>query len=233
MNEIIKFWESAYYTQAMTFVLAAVTIFIALKNWNRSGNLRSLFPFFTFYFLLQVITLYACLSYTRNDRNLLLIFRYFDFVTTVTEFLAFSYYAKGQIKNEHLKSIIRKAQIFFLLVASILFTVTIINYRITQATLQYTYSIEAAFLIVISFYYYYDLFKQQPSFQLLELPSFWVITGMSFFMVCTLPFSIFGQFIVKSNYRLYLQVFCIFNIFYCLLFLMIIKAYKCKPLLIK
>jgi hypothetical protein len=50
-----------------------------------------------------------------------------------------------------------------------------------------TYSIGCLLIVVISMYYFYELFQRPNSIDLKKEPAFWIATGLLFFYICTLP----------------------------------------------
>ena len=228
MKEILRYSHDALYTDLISFILSTVGLSVSIWKYRQNPKLRPLFFFFLGYVLLEIVSLLnvATLYYFESTRY---IRRYSDFFDTVIEFFAFFFLIRNYIDSDKIKKILNPLMPFFIsLIFAYFFYYKTIHIQIDQYFLQIIFTIQASFLSMACILYYIDLYRKEPKLNLTILPSFWVVTGLSFLMVCTLPFSILGLYLVKTNYTLYFQLYSIFNIFYCILFLMIIKAYFCR-----
>lgn len=104
-------------------------------------------------------------------------------------------------------------------------------YKLKQSSIYILFTIQAIGLIIGSIFYYIDIFRSPSVSNLKKQPLFLTIMGISFFMLCTLPYSIAVNSLKESNPFITQYLFSIFYIFYCFLFLMIIKALLCKPVI--
>ena len=112
--------------------------------------------------------------------------------------------------------------LFFLLLLYFLFT-----YDLAQP-MYHAFSITNFGLIVLCVIYYYQLFNNIPTLNLLKEPSFWIITGIFFGMSINVPLSAIISYLDK---RISVSTFMIFgNIFiisYGIMHLFFIKAIIC------
>jgi hypothetical protein len=229
MKEILKYSWGALYTDLISFSVALVGLIISIWKGKQNPRLKPLF----FFFLAYVLDLFIC-RLTYQNRALFnrydLINLYIDSIDTVIEFLAFFFLLKNHIASVKIKRALNPLFPFFLIsICTYYIFYTVAHPEIDEFFKQNIFTLQAVCLVTACILYYIDLFNRKPVLNLTALPSFWAITGLSFFMLCTLPFSVLGFYLLKTNYALYRQLFSIFNIFYCILFLMIIKAYLCKP----
>jgi hypothetical protein len=229
MKELWKYFESDFYTVMVSFILAVTGFIISLKKNKQNRKLKPLIFFFLGYILNQVISGFNIeIGLPQPLRSH--IFFYGDFIDTIIEFLAFFFFIKNYIVSVKIRKILNPVLpigISSMLIYFAYYKIT--HAEIDQYFLQIVFTIQAFLLLVACIFYYVDLFTKEPKLMLTEDPSFWVVTGVAFFMLCTFPFSIFGLYLIKANYHLYVQLFVIFEVFYWILFLMIIKAYFCKP----
>lgn len=227
MDEILNYWRVSYYTNLLNLILVIVGLVVSISKWEKNSIFNSL----TFLFLAYLLPLLVALIDLATNHKfpaIRLTFSFFELFTTIIELLVFSHLIKNFIKISRLKKAIGPIPYLFFIYLIILFLLKNQNGKIDQVFLQNVFTVQALFLIIECICYYIDLFKKEPNFQLLNEPSFWIVTGLSFCMVSTFPCSILGQIIMTSNYNLYMQLFIIFNIFYGLLFLMIIRSFLCK-----
>jgi len=156
--------------------------------------------------------------------------RLVDHFFTLIELCIFSDFFRKLIKSAFRGKIIKILTGLFVL----FFILTIIKepliFRdISYRTLNITYTIEAIILLIFCLLYYFELFKSPPVLVLLNEPSFWVSTGLFFFLSCTLPYSLLENYLVKNYFDLEIEFYALFYIFYSLLSVMLIRAYLCKP----
>jgi len=230
MKELLEHWMYVFYTDLLTFLLATTGLIISVKKRKQKPKLQPLFFFFLAYIISELISFLIIAANVENPlrKHIRL---YTDTIDTIIEFLAFFFLIRNYIVNAGIKRILNQLLPIFLCMLSAYFVYYKIHHKeIDQYFLQTAFTIQASILIVACVLCYIDLFKKEHRLNLTALPFFWIVSGLSLFMLSTLPFSVFGLYLMRTNYQLYVQLFNIFEVFYCVLFLMIIKAYLCKPL---
>lgn len=229
MDDIIQFWSRGYFTQAISLFISIIAFLVAINKRKKNSQHNLLILFLSSYIVCQIVAIIdVSINHNGNRPEIRFLFFLLDFSITIIELVVFTVLIRIFILNEKMKIVLRYLPIIFFTFLIATFIIKA-NFNFSQPFIQQVFTIQAFFLIIPCIFYYIDLFNREPSLELLNEPSFWIVTGLSFFMVCTLPFSIFGEYIMRSNYKLYLELFSIFNIFYCLLFVMIIRSYLCKP----
>jgi hypothetical protein len=226
-KEFLAYWETDYYSGAVSFLLAVTGVVVSLKK-RQNPKLKPLIFFFLAYVLIGIIR-----SINRGielDKPLRIkITIYLDFVDTIVEFFAFYLVIKSYVVSVRIRKRLKPFPFLFLASITIYFLYYLITHgKVDQYFLQAIFTIQAFLLITGCIFYYVDIFTTEPKLKLTHDPSFWVVTGVAFFMLCTMPFSIFGMYLVKFDFRLYIQLFTLYEVFYWILFLMIIRAYFCK-----
>jgi hypothetical protein len=228
-KEFLTYWKTDFYSIAISFALAVIGLIVSLKR-KQHYKLRPLIFFFLSYVLMEIIRsairgvpMYKIL---REQVRV-----YLDLVDTIVEFFTLFIVIKNYVISSRIREVLKLLPLVFM----VLITAFFLHYEIghgnpDQYFLQTIFTIQASLLIVACVLYYIDIFTREPKLKLTDDPSFWVATGVVFFMLCTLPFSILGMYLVKTNFNLYVQLFAIFEVFYWILFLMIIKAYFCRPI---
>src|SRR5262249_37398153 len=92
-----------------------------------------------------------------------------------------------------------------------------------------TYStLDSISLIIVSLFYFYELFHQPNLIQIKNQPAFWIITAILFYASCSFPIFLFQFFLFDKMPQYYNAVFSINYFLYCLVYLIFIKAYLCK-----
>lgn len=229
MKEFLAYWKVDFYTGIISFFLAVAGLIVSLKK-KENDKLKPLAFFFLAYVLMESIGVINRATHLYKPLRIKIAL-YVDLVVTIVEFLTFFSVIRNYITNDKIKKALTPLRPLFISATTIYFIYYIIAYNLhDQYFLQIVFTIEALLLVVACSFYYIDIFTKKPKTELTQDPSFWVVTGVAFFMLCTLPFSMVGLYLVKVNFHLYVQLFAVFEVFYWILFLMIIKAYFCKPL---
>jgi hypothetical protein len=227
MKEFLEFWSGDFYSVTVSFFLAVIGFVVSLRR-KQNYKLKPLIFFFLGYILLEIISSFV-IGIQLHKPIRVKITIYSDFIDTIVEFLAFFFVIKNYVSNKQIGKAVKLLLPIFISLIITYFLYYKINYNgLDQYFLQTVFTIQASLLIVACILYYVDLFTKEPKLKLTEDPSFWVVTGVAFFMLSTLPFSIFAMYLVKINFQLYIRLFIVYEIFYWILFLMIIRAYFCK-----
>lgn len=210
-----------FYSLLVGMVLCFIGIIIYSFNNYQNKSLRIFRTYLIAYAVLCLLILYRDNQTNSINVDILnLIVNLYDIVFTVFEFFTFAHYIRKYVS---------KIIYFFTIGAfscGIIIFLTDYNFNKPFNGQSYLFSLQALSLLVLSIFYYRSIINNS-SIQLTMEPSFWIITGMTFLMICTLPFSLILDYVYFNHYEQYFITFNIFNISYALLFIMIIKAFLC------
>ncbi len=210
-----------FYTLLVGMGICIIGILIySFRNYqNKSLNIFR-------YYLICYIILCLLIFYRDNqeDSNAIyisnIIVSLYDVAFTIFEFFVFAHYMKKYVSKV----------IYTITISSFLFGITIImmdyNFKEFFNEQSYLFSLQAISLLVFSTSYYRRIIRNS-TVKLTQEPSFWIITGMTFLMICTLPYSLILDYVYSNYFDQYFLTFNIFYISYALLFIMIIKAFLC------
>jgi hypothetical protein len=232
MIDIIEDWRKNYFTGLGLLISVLFTLYISLKKRTRYPELK-LLPIYLISFILLIFIgyIYDTFLYAngkfKNYRRLDIISNY---TVTLIELLTFTYYFYFVIKTKKLKILIRTISIvsvtfFSLQILQLFFFTDLLDIR----PLHNLYIAESIILLAICFFYFIELFKSPPVSKLTNTPSFWVSSGLMFYLFGTLPITIITDYVFFTDWLLYANLFSIINLFYIILFLMIIRGYLCRP----
>jgi hypothetical protein len=232
MQHILYYWKGQFYTPLIKDIILIVTLWIAIKNRGKFPILKYM-PVYTFTLLLASLALIS--AWIASDLGFYPEFffgldGYIDYLFTLVEMVIFSHFYYQLIKNRVVKRIILITNVLF--IGFFVYMAIPVNGRysdISEEKQAVVYTIESLILLFPCIYYVIELFKKQPTPTLKNQPEFWVSTGILFFMACTLPYSLLENYISKNIDSTTMAWYSIFHVFYILLFLMIIRAYLCKP----
>lgn len=226
MKDLIRYWKVHYYTEPLLCIVLCITLLVSLKNKKKFSSLKYI-PLYTITLLLVAL----CAIYNINRTVIFLFFaHHLDYFFTLLELLIFSHFYYHLINNHPIKkAIILTNLASFILYIYLLLEDKDFHVSISEKTQNIAYTVEGVILLLICLTYLTNIFKKPSYLNLKNDPVFWISTGLFFFLTCTLPFSILENYIDKNYLNSTAWLYSIFYIFYTLLFLMIIRAYLCKP----
>jgi hypothetical protein len=232
MQKLFEYCKDQFFTSVFRDVVLIIALFISIKNSKKFEILRyfpiyiaSLLLVYMFQYVLRILK-----DFQHPIKSLIGIAEYMDFFFTLLEMIIVSHFYFSLVNNRIAKKLIILLNLLFLFFFIYMATQDREFYQgISDETQSTVYTVEAIILFVFCSLYFIELFKNLTVIHLRNEPAFWISAGILFFMACTLPYSLLENHIFR-NYREYsLMSYSIFNIFYALLFLMIIRAYLCKP----
>ena len=231
LKQLDHYLAESLYTPLLSFLMAGAAFFISIRYRKRHPQLGVFRIYFAAYIFVTIcVFLTAAYGSHPSSHAVVVLSPLFDLLLTIIEFLVFIRYFAILLPGARNRFLLRLIRALFLLVTFILFSRDLLfRSRLFQDTLQVIFVVQAACLIAACFLYFINIFRHTPVSRLRNEPGFWVATGLSFMMVCTFPLSLFLNYVEAHGTVAYDSLFAIFYIFYCLLFLMIIRAYLCSP----
>jgi len=226
MRTLLDYWNEQYYTQPLLLCVLFITLVISIRKRKKFPSLN--------YIPLYVISLLLPISGGPIfDLDLLSpnikFYHYLDYFFTLIELWVFSVFYHRTLKSKFVKKLIIQVNVWFVpLYIYYLVTDRLFYHAISEETQSTVYTIEAFLIAVPCFNYFIELFKFPPTKSLRNDPAFWISTGILFFIVCTLPFSIIENHLAEIDLKATRRLYSLFFIFYVVLFCMIIRAYLCK-----
>ena len=231
MEALFNHFSSQFYTDLTVFVVAIIALRISIINREKHYLLR-LFPYYFIAYIILILILFIHTiffvdsSFSHEMQN---IDGYSDYIFTLIEFMIFMHFLYNIISSTSRKKIMLFLIVLFLALYVFYFAKDLLIYgNIKPDTVTIVYTFESTILLIPSLFYYFQLFTKPPTINLIKESSFWVVTGIFFSMICSLPYCIIENYMRKNNYEIATQLFSIFYVLYSLLFLMIIKAYLCE-----
>jgi hypothetical protein len=223
VEQLISFLKETYGITGLFFFESLLTAIVGFLQKNKPRVLRML-PFLALVSFLQTSISFFCLSYDFDLETAQKINNTAVFVYILVEFLIIYQLTLGITKTRILRYIM-----FFPFWSFILFSIYVYYNADFSVCLPVAFNISNSFCIVVPcLFYFYETFKSPPLNNLSQDPCFWVITGYLFMSICTLPFYALEDYIFTNLIHLYHQVCMLNTVFYCLLFLLILKSFKCR-----
>lgn len=230
INRLFYYWSLSYYTSPVA-TLMALAGFITLLIKRKTKTPTQIFVYyFAAYVILSLIYSVTALFNTHSLHHIVLkIEQFADFCFTLFEFLIFYIFFQDTLKtNIHKRILSIVGFTFFIIGISLLICLAVLFDAAQSWPVHFLYNLQAVSLLIPCAFYYTEIFQLKPNLHLEQEPSFWVVTGLSFVLICTFPLSLSINYLYQTNKIVYSNLYSIFFIFYFLLFLMIIRGHLCK-----
>ncbi len=160
-------------------------------------------------------------SYFRSTTNTIIAY---------VELLVYFYFFKKIFHGENIKKVLTGLSILYTIIISI-FIIT----KFSFISSRYNFialingAIEFVFLLVPCIYYFLQLLKTNSPIKLSERPTFWIVIGIFFFSLISVPYYLLNNYIIKGQFEFRNVLIAV--LYYMPLisnFLFLIKAFLCK-----
>jgi len=199
------------------FIVASILAGITVYFKHPTPFYLKLFPIFLFVTLIfEVITTWMTIH---RGNNLSVYNIYFIF-----SFLFYLNFFRETVHNQIVKRIIIVLIISFILLS----VINIIYFQKIDQWNSISYSIGCLLIIVLSFYYFFEIFQHPKATKLSSEPTFWISSGLLFYYSCSFPFLSPINFLKSMPKVLLLNLESIFNILIALLHILFIIAFLCR-----
>ena len=226
MTELINYLAATYYLILLSLALSILAMFYSFQTEiDRLKPLRA-------YLIVYSIGLVLNMIYAATNRLTFIISKllaFEDFAFTVFEIFVFTgilyKYISDRISKVIIKSIIA---IYVAIIAAL--CIAFFNHN-TENTLlvQKSYLIQAIAMLIITSIYFFDTFRNPLKNDVSNEPAFWVASAISLCLVCTIPATMLIIFSNGKDRSTLTGMYGIIHIFYGVLFVLLIRAFRCKP----
>ena len=225
MNAVMDYFRNNYYIGLLAHLFAIVAIFIVRRQKRRE---LKIFELYLLVYIFNELPFYIATALFQSvNRTILFISGLEDYLFTVFEFFVFYVYIYKALEGTN-RSVIRLLSLVYYLTSAVVFLKVLIVDRFSLEVLQNAFILQAILLLFLCVLYFLKIFNSKPTLDLINEPSFWIITGLTCCLLCTFPLTLLLNNIFQKNYLLYSHLFSIFYFFYVILFIMIIRASLCK-----
>ena len=231
MEDLNEVWSKTYYIKPVLLVCILIAFFIGIKFYKKEKShllflIYALFSFITL-LILDISTIKNGLSHKAHW----VITETGNTILEISEFLIFFYYFL-KILNIKLVKVLLKILVLPFITLTVFFFVKIFDPNFSQNQIcAFSFKINVLEFFLLLFpclIFFYNLFSKEASQTLRKSPSFWIITGIFFYCITSLPFLLVGDNLAFNNRELYDLMFAIHYTSLALLFLALAKAFQCK-----
>jgi hypothetical protein len=227
-SSLIEHIQSRYYVQVILFFVELTALVFGLRLIKKDKIARLFVFYISFDFLIMLISFYLIsINFSKSYGYL---YNITNTLIAICELLIYYYFFSRTISNKRIKSLLILFSIFFILLAIIY-----ISTKFSFITSRKSYAayiigaIEFILLLPPCILYFRELLKKNSPINLFERPSFWIVTGIFFYSLISIPFYLSFNYFMKINHS---QILIIGSTFYyipiIINFLFLIKAFTCK-----
>lgn len=240
-----NFWDSllskiedTFYTGGLWQIASFLTLVVGIKHYRKetSYNLFIIYTAMSFLISLPInrIMVYL-LNFKRMEYTIYL--ETMNTLFALIEICAFLYFFMYTLKLKFIKQFVLLFLAIFIGVCILFFLKISLTKDITIFDIEsYSYKInwfEFSILLAFCLLYFYQLLIQETDkiFHLHQSPSFWIVSGLFFYCIVSLPATIIGIKLLFANRGLYNLMGAVHYISISLLLLTLAKAFSCKKTL--
>jgi hypothetical protein len=234
-ERLLSSFEKGYYAVPIMALCETTAITIGLLFARKDKTGLFFIAYLSFDFLILLLDNYVELStsFTAEEYNSMVSLT--NALIALVELLAYYYYFIHVIKNETVTRLMKILRVIFIVII-IIFITTDFSF----VTRRYSYvasligTLEFLFLLPPCFVYFYEILKYDPRIDLSHRPSFWIVTGIFFFAVLSIPFYLLIGFFDVNQYEYWLLAKSVlFFMPFTINFIFLTRAFLCrKPLTI-
>jgi hypothetical protein len=216
--KFIEFLALYNYCEGLLIIFVLIAFIFSLKYYGRHRAFRIIPYYFGFWLLMEGTEFYWYIS-TPGDRfgNVL------NLITasfTIFEFCVFSQLILHYIAGAGRRLAVKLTTVIFFIAEIFLYFRAFPQNPIASMCL-----LESAALVPPCVIYFYELFTNMNTMALKDRPSFWVVTGIMCQDVYNACLLLSKEYMGRFSSDAY--TFAI--LFYCVLFVLFMRAYKCSP----
>lgn len=224
---MLTFWEK-HWSLISSIPLYIINLFAIMKSYpliQRFPKRKYIKAIVVFFIITLVQSLVTTLEQYILDTENKLIERIspsfiFGFIYMYIEYYIYSYLLSKFIKSKLIKKTLKLSLVFMFSLGVILWFTNLNMIKVISI-----FSVtESMFLLLCSFYYFYEILYGPPLLQLNKEPSFWIVTGIVFLFICLLPVYLGLGILNKID-----SIQTIDYIGYILIILLFLKGISCKP----
>jgi len=199
-EKLINLLEKDYYG----FLFMAFCVMTAISTCLLFFRKNTISLFFLIYFILDfaMLVFYCYTISSEPNSNLKTLTFISNTIISLVEFLVYYYFF---LKIIHNKAVIKLMKLFRVAFVSIIiiFTITSFNLQINQNYYSSNILTVMEFMLLLPpcFVYFYQLFKSDPIIILTQRPSFWIVTGIFFYTLISIPYYLLSRFVYNNEYE--------------------------------
>lgn len=229
-TRLIREWQVTYYTDAALFVTLIVTLLIVSRKRKKIPELKLIRVYLILFIALTLSSYYSILVNGNNYQTK--VYESIlpqEYIVAIVEYSTFVFYGLSISKIRSHRIAFRWLGVCVPTIFAIAFVASFFGDLVYKyIVLHHLFLVEEVGLLISCTLYFLELFKRPPEEKLINSPSFWIFSGLTFYTLCTLPITVISPHLIDTQKELYIKMFSTVYLFYIILFVMIIKGFLCK-----
>jgi hypothetical protein len=229
-SRLLLDWQRSYYSGVLMFLLEAMALIMGLRYAKKDRVAQ----FLIVYIIFDLIILFSD-WYVISDASILKEFRsgFILYTNALVYYFEFSFYIYFFSKLFNRKVIKKLLFIFFLIITvlTILFLLTKFSFISNRSSylLQMIWIFGLLGVLFLCIYYFIQLFASDLSMPLQMRPSFWIVLGIFFYALISIPYFLISRHLIRINSEIFGKLAAVFfYIPYAMNFIFLSKAFLCK-----
>ncbi len=224
-------WSETFYTPLLLNICMLITFVVGLRHKSKEKMSVHFLVYISSAMLLFLGTDLTICILNLDIKDSIFLETLFNTLFAMAETYIFYTFFSYVITSKKFK-IIFTLFVVLLFVLLTLLVIKIMSFKSSISTinsvLDKVLTLELSLLAVCCLYYFYELLSQKTDKNLMQSPSFWIVTGLFFYCLAIIPFFLIATEIRVNRPDIYLLLFSIHFLFMSILFLCITKAFLCK-----
>jgi hypothetical protein len=228
-NKLIDYSSSIYYSDIVLLFVEVITLIIIIRSWGKN-KLAHVFAFYVFTDLVISIIDELVISISIKTSLRKEILYKGNVVVSLIELIVYYYYFSKIIRSSLIIRILKYFLVLYFILALVFF---VTNFNFWTDRIGYSSyllgALEFLFLLIPSFAYYKELLSLHNEGKLFDRPSFWIVTGVFFFALISIPYYLIQRYLKDIvNFPTSVLVAALFYTPFILNLFFIIRAFICK-----
>jgi hypothetical protein len=236
-EKILKGWANLFYTGPIWFLCSLFALIVGIKHYRKEKSYQ-LFIIYCLSSLTMMNILHNLILYSLTSKGIgrTIFLETSNTLFTIVEVTVFFYWFKNILNTKFIKQVIKIIWIIFIAIC-IIFVYKFLQDGVSKDEIRknsYLINVIEFFtLLLLCLFYFYQLLIKETNhlIPLSKSPSFWIISGLFFYCIVSLPALLIGNKLYLTSIELYFIMGAIHYISISLLFLCIAKAFSCKTTL--
>jgi hypothetical protein len=232
-EKLIELLDDRYYGDLIMAIFELIAIIVGLLHVRKDKIAIFFLGYLIFDLLILIWGYYLEISPFTTNHEYSVFVAFTNTLISLVELLVYYYFFFSILRNKNMIKVLKTLGLIFCLIEMV-FIITGFNFL----TIRYSYAsivigvIELLFLIPPCFAYFFELLTNDPIINLFERPSFWIVTGIFFYSVISIPSYLIDRFVNHYHYQVWgLMNLLLFYIPIAINSVFFIKAFLCKKTL--
>lgn len=233
-DRLLRSWQITFYSQIFMFVVELTALLLGILYARKDKAVRWFIFYIAFDFCILLTHWYMDIDITISKAFKSIYLNITNSLIASVELLAYFYFFSLVLKGKNIKLVLKILSLLFLLII-ILYLTTRFSF-ITHRFSYITYligALEFLLLLPLCLLYFYQLInKINSSRPLLQIPSFWIVTGIFFFSIISIPYYLVNLSLLNSSTKTrYIFATALYYLPFSINFVFLSKAFLCKKTL--